>query len=383
MGINRRLTYDMLSEARIDPVQKIQALIDQANQAYQQTIETQGETEWPLMDKDGETYGLKGKITLDKRGYIIIPTDGGTYGSYAPQKIRVLTKSGGKVRVIQGDYFNEGWRDAAKILKQIIRDAEIGNGHFREFDPAWEDSQGDKEQMKANKAALRQMNKNIGRKSNAGFEYLESIIRESVNKVINEAFDYWQQSEDNYLMREKLPNGWEKIERSDDEPIYRDPDGNEYVKDDYGHLVMIESVRRRKRMVRENVYDEYFPDEEQGMDDYYYGVMMTLEPDGLFDDLSEETIQAMNNLKDEYIESERGFCSVMVTKVTLTPDGFDGYDVSIEVAVSAPEIPTRIVEEDVQERVWYWIYEKFGINSPNVKIVDERDVFDRRREEYK
>ncbi len=264
MGINRRLTYDMLSEARIDPVQKIQALIDQANQAYQQTKETQGETEWPLMDKEGETYGLKGDIILDKRGYIIIPTDGGAYGNYAPQKIRVLTKSGGKVRVIQGDYFEEGWRDAAKILKQIIRDAEIGNGHFREFDPAWEDSQGDKEQMKANKAALRQMNKNIGRKSNAGFEYLESIIRESVNKVINEAFDYWQQSEDNYLMREKLPNGWEKIERSDDEPIYRDPDGNEYVKDDYGHLVMIESVRRRKRMVRENDDDFYNQEDDNG-----------------------------------------------------------------------------------------------------------------------
>ena len=53
----------------------------------------------------------------------------------------------------------------------------------------------------------------------------------------NEAHDYWREAEDNYLMREKLPRGWERIEREDDEPIYRDPDFNEYVKNEYGRFV--------------------------------------------------------------------------------------------------------------------------------------------------
>ena len=53
----------------------------------------------------------------------------------------------------------------------------------------------------------------------------------------NEAHDYWREAEDNYLMREKLPRGWERIEREDDEPIYRDPNFNEYVKNEYGRFV--------------------------------------------------------------------------------------------------------------------------------------------------
>lgn len=177
--MNRRRLY----EAK-DPVEKIQALIDAANQAYQSTVEVQGETEWPLMDKDGETYGLKGQIKLDKRGYLSIPIDGGTYGSYGPVKFKVLQKAGGKVRIFPGDYWTEGWNDAQKILKQIIRDAQIGNGHFHEYDPNWEDN-GDVESLKA-------MNKKIGRKANAGRDnfntesVIRRVVRESINRVLNE-----------------------------------------------------------------------------------------------------------------------------------------------------------------------------------------------------
>ena len=89
----------------------------------------------------------------------------------------------------------------------------------------------------------------------------EGQINAAIHKAINEVFgvrkdgqfisdnvdtddevrDHWAEAEDAYLMRERLPKGWEKIERPDDSPIYRDPDFNEYTKDEYGNFVPIES----------------------------------------------------------------------------------------------------------------------------------------------
>ena len=154
-----------------DPTVKIQQLIQQANEAYHQAIEVQGETQWPLMDKEGNSYGLTGDIRLDGRGYIVIPFNGGSYSPYSPEKIKVLTRVRGRVRIYPGDYMNNGWKDAAKMLKQIIRDAQIGNGHFQNYDPNWEDADTP-EQYKANKEALRGMNKQIGRTPNAGMDYI-------------------------------------------------------------------------------------------------------------------------------------------------------------------------------------------------------------------
>jgi hypothetical protein len=82
------------------------------------------------MDKDGEVYGLSESIRLNKRGYIIIPINGGHHSSYGPVKIKVFTQAGGKLRILPGDYWGEGWKDARKILNNIIRDAKIGNSHF-------------------------------------------------------------------------------------------------------------------------------------------------------------------------------------------------------------------------------------------------------------
>lgn len=161
----------IITEIKVDPVAKVQQLIQQANDAYQQAIQVQGQTEWPLMDKEGNPYGLSGNIKLDGRGYVVIPFNGGSYSPYSPEKYKVLTKAGGRVRLLPGDYMNNGWKDAAKALKQIIRDAQIGNGHFEKYDPNWE-SADTPEEYKANKEALRGMNKEIGRKAKAGMDYL-------------------------------------------------------------------------------------------------------------------------------------------------------------------------------------------------------------------
>lgn len=57
---------------------------------------------------------------------------------------------------------------------------------------------------------------------------------------MNEVRDVWADAEHKYLTRERLPKGWEKIETDDDEVIYRDDDGNEYTKDEYGHFVPLD-----------------------------------------------------------------------------------------------------------------------------------------------
>ena len=178
-----------LNEA-LDPVSKIRSLIQQANDAYHNANDIQGNCEWPLMDKQGNPYGLSGDIKLDGRGYVIIPLNGGSYSEYQPTKIRVLRKVGGKVQIINGDYWEEGWKDAAKILKKIIKDAEIGIGYFKEYDPNWESSDST-EELKANKAALRDMNKKIGRKATTGMDYLSegklnSIVSKTLRNVLNE-----------------------------------------------------------------------------------------------------------------------------------------------------------------------------------------------------
>lgn len=75
---------------------------------------------------------------------------------------------------------------------------------------------------------------------------LRNIVKESISKVMLEnslgrgvvGGDIFGTSL-NAGKEEKLPKGWEKIDREDDEPIYRDGDGNEYVKDEYGKLRQI------------------------------------------------------------------------------------------------------------------------------------------------
>lgn len=66
---------------------------------------------------------------------------------------------------------------------------------------------------------------------------LSRIVKESVDKILSES-DYWREAEDNYLMQEKLPRGWEKRKCDDvfGGYIYIDGDYNEFYKDEYGHL---------------------------------------------------------------------------------------------------------------------------------------------------
>lgn len=78
---------------------------------------------------------------------------------------------------------------------------------------------------------------------------LHRIVKETVKKVLKESEensvrDYWREAEDNYLMQEKLPKGWEKYKNEDvfGGFIYVDNDYNEYYKDEYGHFQPLDDL---------------------------------------------------------------------------------------------------------------------------------------------
>ena len=175
-AIVKNAVRKLVNEA-VNPLDKIQALIQQANEAYHSAAEKQGGDKWPLMDKEGDAYGLSGDIKLDGRGYVIIPYNGWQYGGHSePVKIRVIQRVGGKLRVIQGDAWDEGWKDVRKMLLGIIKDAERGNGYFENYDPNWESSDTP-EEYKNNQSALKAMNKQIGRKASTGMDYLSKSFK--------------------------------------------------------------------------------------------------------------------------------------------------------------------------------------------------------------
>ena len=73
----------------------------------------------------------------------------------------------------------------------------------------------------------------------------------------------------------------------------------------------------------------------------------------------------------------------MVTKVDVQEDEYGDYDITVNAAVSAPEMPIHAIEEEVIDELWYWFEEKTGLRAIDIKIVDEQEVFDRRTEKYK
>ncbi|MBP5725094.1 MAG: hypothetical protein J6X18_16165 [Bacteroidales bacterium] len=168
-GIIKECVKSVLMETTAQDA--VLSLISQANEAYRNAYETQGGDETPLMDKEGNSYGLFSEIYLDGRGYIVFPFAKTAFGEHnGVEKIRVFAKKNGKILLFNGDYFTEGWKDAKKLLKQIVRDSEIGTKHFKGYNPDWENSETPEEKA-ANKTAIRNFNKEIGRKVSVGTEY--------------------------------------------------------------------------------------------------------------------------------------------------------------------------------------------------------------------
>ena len=253
---------------------------------------------------------------------------------------------------------------------------------------------------------------------------LESKIRNMVKEAIDDLSDddeHWKQEQDdemNYDMREltkamQQANGTYHAKSSDgqfqtgDKVIVHGRTQNiEGVIKDFGtHLMTweetcdvdyqkdgktwtllsvplnkVEKITANESKTKGNkkLNEEWYPEEDDDLSDYSYGAIMKLNVDGMFDELTPEKVQELQSVKDEYIDNANNYSSVMVRQIILQPDGFDGYDVSVEVAVSSPDMPMDAIEEEVESMVWYYIEEKTGVRSPRVYIVDEKEVFDRR-----
>jgi len=149
---------------------------------------------------------------------------------------------------------------------------------------------------------------------------------------------------------------------------------SDYEDDGKDTTPLTNKIKSLKKQLKES----WYPEEDDDLSDYSYGAIMKLNVDGMFDELTPEKVQELQSVKDEYIDNSNNYSSVLVRQIILQPDGFDGYDVSVEVAVSSPDMPMDAIEEEVESMVWYYIEEKTGVRSPRVYIVDEKEVFDRR-----
>jgi hypothetical protein len=149
---------------------------------------------------------------------------------------------------------------------------------------------------------------------------------------------------------------------------------SDYEDDGKDTTPLTNKIKSLKKQLKES----WYPEEDDDLSDYSYGAIMKLNVDGMFDELTPEKVQELQSVKDEYIDNSNNYSSVLVRQILLQPDGFDGYDVSVEVAVSSPDMPMDAIEEEVESMVWYYIEEKTGVRSPRVYIVDEKEVFDRR-----
>lgn len=146
-----------------------------------------------------------------------------------------------------------------------------------------------------------------------------------------------------------------------------------------------------RNVIREMVNEDWYPDSDDDIEDYYFGVIMTFQIDGVEkDDLTTDQIEELTSINADHggdesnmIEDEYKYPTGIVRKVNITPDEFGDYDVTIEVAVDAPDMPTDAVEEDMTDMVWSWAEEKLGVRSPSVKIIDEKVIYDRREKNGK
>lgn len=163
-------------------LEKIQSMIDQANMAFESNMNEYGDsTKLCLLNKEGGLYGLDGKIKLYKNGYIMIPlcTPYDT-GNYNYEKIKVFVKKGDGFKFYYDEtHMDYDWRDAQKILKNVVADALRYKKDMEGYDPNWEDDN--------NVEAIKQHNKSIGVKANRGLYecFSDKEIKQKINELIN------------------------------------------------------------------------------------------------------------------------------------------------------------------------------------------------------
>jgi len=162
------------------------------------------------------------------------------------------------------------------------------------------------------------------------------------------------------------------LDAADKRPLHRKGSLNRVGMDEnvIGKLVS-ESI---KKVLNE----KWYPEEEDDISDYSFGMIAKLSTRSLMQ-LDEETIARLEQVNDENIETESSYVSVMVRNVNASCDEDGDCTLTIECAVSAPDMPINEIEQEVEEILWYWVEEKTGQRLVGGFDWESEDtVFDRR-----
>ena len=128
-----------------------------------------------------------------------------------------------------------------------------------------------------------------------------------------------------------------------------------------------------KEAVKRAINEEWYPENETDIDDYYYGAIFKFKTDLVYFDEDEQIPENFLNIKDEYIESENTYVSVMVTNIEPEIDETDGsVSFIITAAISAPNMPLDEIEEETTNTVWVWLDNKLNKRFSKVWIVEQR-----------
>ena len=119
---------------------------------------------------------------------------------------------------------------------------------------------------------------------------------------------------------------------------------------------MDENVIRKlvSESIKKVLNEKWYPEEEDDVSEYSFGMIAKLSTRSLMQ-LDEETIARLEQVNDEYIETESSYVSVMVRNVNASCDEDGDCTLTIECAVSAPDMPINEIEQEVEEILWYWV----------------------------
>lgn len=162
------------------------------------------------------------------------------------------------------------------------------------------------------------------------------------------------------------------LDAADSRPLHR--------KGSLNRVGMDENVIRKlvSESIKKVLNEKWYPEDEDDISEYSFGMIAKLSTRSLMQ-LDEETIARLEQVNDEYIETESSYVSVMVRNVNASCDEDGDCTLTIECAVSAPDMPINEIEQEVEEILWYWVENITGQSLiAGFDWESEDTVFDRR-----
>lgn len=162
------------------------------------------------------------------------------------------------------------------------------------------------------------------------------------------------------------------LDAADSRPLHR--------KGSLNRVGMDENVIRKlvSESIKKVLNEKWYPEEEDDISDYSFGMIAKLSTRSLMQ-LDEETIARLEQVNEENIETESSYVSVMVRNVNVSCDEDGDCSLTIECAVSAPDMPINEIEQEVEEILWYWVENITGQSlTAGFDWESEDTVFDRR-----